>query len=96
MLVSLFYLQFNLIVGSQITILNASAFAGRIIPNMLADRFGVYNVAIPCVLSSAVLTFAMTAVRSVTGMIIFAILYGFMSGAGMYHNPWYNPLRTLM
>ena len=93
---SLFYLHFNLIVGSQITILNASAFAGRIIPNMLADRFGVYNLAIPCILSSAVLVFSMTAVRTVAGMVIFAILYGFMSGAGMYHIPWYNPLRTLM
>jgi len=52
---------------------------------MLADHFGVYNVGIPCMLSSAVLIFAMTAARTVASMIVFAILYGFASGAGMYH-----------
>jgi len=83
-LVSLLYHHFNLTVGLQVAILNASALAGRIIPNMLADRIGVYNVGIPCMLSSAVLIFAMTAVKNVAGMIVFAILYGFVSGAGKF------------
>lgn len=91
MSVSLLYCHFNLTIDLQVAILNASALAGRIIPNMLADCFGVYNVGIPCVLSCAVLIFAMTAVRTVAGMIVFAILYGFVSGAGMYHVLWLTP-----
>jgi len=67
----------------QVAILNASAIPGRIIPSMLADYFGVYNVGIPCVLSCGIIIFAMIRIETVSGMIILAILYGFMSGAGM-------------
>ena len=85
MLATLLHRHFNLIVGLQVAILNASALPGRVIPSILADRFGVLNVGIPCVLFSAVLIFVLTAVKTVGGMIVFAILYGFMSGAGMFH-----------
>jgi len=52
---------------------------------MLADRYGALNVGIPCILFTAVLIFAMTAAKTVAGMIILAILYGLVSGAGMFH-----------
>jgi len=55
---------------------------------MLADYFGVYNGGISCTLSSMVLIFAITAIRTVTGMIFFAILYRFMSGTSMYYVSW--------
>lgn len=48
---------------------------------MLADHFGPYNVAIPCVISCGLLIFAMLGVKTVAGMVVLAILYGFMSGA---------------
>jgi len=65
----------------SIAILNAAAIPGRIIPNMLADYFGPYNVAIPCVISCGLLIFAMLGIKTVAGMVVLAILYGFMSGA---------------
>lgn len=85
MLVTLLYCHFNLTVSSQVAILNISALTGWI---MLADYFGVYNGGISCTLSSMVLIFAITAIRTVTGMIFFAILYRFMSGTSMYYVSW--------
>ncbi|KAJ3572737.1 hypothetical protein NP233_g2893 [Leucocoprinus birnbaumii] len=64
-----------------VAILNAGAVPGRVIPNMMADYFGTYNVGIPMVISCGVLIFAMIGVTSVAGMVILTILYGFMSGA---------------
>ncbi|KAL9714555.1 hypothetical protein Ac2012v2_002869 [Leucoagaricus gongylophorus] len=48
---------------------------------MPADYLGTYNVGVTCVLSCGILIFAMTGIEKVSGMIILAILYGFMSGA---------------
>ncbi|KAL9708574.1 hypothetical protein Ac2012v2_008261 [Leucoagaricus gongylophorus] len=64
-----------------VAILNAGAIPGRIVPNMLADYFGTYNVGIPCVISCGILIFAMIGVKTVAGMVILAILYGAASGA---------------
>ena len=55
-------------------------------PNMPADRFGVYNAGIPCLLSCGILIFTMTCVKAVAGMIVVAMLYGFMSGACMFQS----------
>ncbi|KAF8882584.1 MFS general substrate transporter [Infundibulicybe gibba] len=65
----------------SVAILNAGAIPGRVIPNMLADHFGPYNVGIPCVISCGILIFAMIGVKTVAGVVVLTILYGFMSGA---------------
>jgi hypothetical protein len=65
----------------QLAVMNAAALPGRILPNILADRYGPYNVLIPCTVMCAVLMFCMFAITTVTGMIVFAIFYGFFSGA---------------
>lgn len=39
-------------------ILNAGSIFGRIIPGLLADRFGSLNVMVPCGLVTAILAFA--------------------------------------
>lgn len=69
---------------TQVAILNAGAIPGRIIPNMLADHFGTYNMAIPFLTACGILIFAMIGVKTVAGMVVVTILYGFMSGAGTY------------
>jgi len=65
----------------SLAVMNAAALPGRILPNILADRYGPYNVLIPCTVMCAVLMFCMFAITTVTGMIVFAIFYGFFSGA---------------
>ncbi|KAJ3493148.1 hypothetical protein NLJ89_g11085 [Agrocybe chaxingu] len=64
-----------------IAIMNAAAVPGRIFPSMLADHFGPYNVITPALLSCTVLIYAMMSIGSLGSVIVFAILYGFMSGA---------------
>ncbi|CAA7262211.1 unnamed protein product [Cyclocybe aegerita] len=70
-----------------IAILNASAILGRILPNMLADRLGPNTVIVPTVTSCAVLVYGLLGISTILGMIIFVILYGFMSGAALSLSP---------
>lgn len=65
----------------QLTFLNAGSVAGRILPPFLADYFGVYNVLLPSMAASAVMLFAMFGVKTLAGMIIVGLLFGFFSGA---------------
>ncbi|QRV85479.1 major facilitator superfamily transporter [Ceratobasidium sp. AG-Ba] len=65
----------------SLAILNASSIFGRTIPNLLADKFGIFNVIIPCSAIVGVLVFAMFGVKSAGALIVFSILYGFFSGA---------------
>ncbi|CCM00560.1 uncharacterized protein FIBRA_02594 [Fibroporia radiculosa] len=64
-----------------IAILNASSIPGRIILNLLADRFGPLNVLPLVLLTTGSLIFVMFGATNVAGVIIFSILYGFFSGA---------------
>ncbi|CCM04654.1 uncharacterized protein FIBRA_06838 [Fibroporia radiculosa] len=66
-----------------IAILNASSLPGRVIPNMLADRLGPFNVLIPVSLITSALVFAMFGAGNVGAVIVFSILYGFFSGAAI-------------
>jgi len=66
----------------SLSILNAASVFGRIIPNALADRTGPLNVLIPCCGVSSVLIIAwIGAGKSTGGVIAFAIIFGFCSGA---------------
>ncbi|RXW20849.1 hypothetical protein EST38_g4991 [Candolleomyces aberdarensis] len=64
-----------------IAILNGASSIGRIIPNLFVYRYGVFNVLVPCVATASVLVFCTLAVKDAAGTLIFAILYGFFSGA---------------
>jgi len=63
------------------SILNAGSVFGRLIPGLLADKIGSLNVIIPCTLMTAVLGFAWIGIDSFAGLVVFALLYGFSSGA---------------
>ncbi|KAJ7496787.1 MFS general substrate transporter [Mycena latifolia] len=65
----------------SLAILNAAALPGRLLPNILADRIGPYNVFIPCTAACSVLIFSMLAIQTPAGIIVFAVLFGFFSGA---------------
>ncbi|RDB17265.1 Riboflavin transporter MCH5 [Hypsizygus marmoreus] len=85
----IFFVQLNAIKNGiephlafyTIAILNAASVLGRIIPSLIVHRVGVFNVVIPCIGSAAILVFCTLVVNNVAGTMIFAILYGFFSGA---------------
>ncbi|KAG8722434.1 hypothetical protein FRC08_002415 [Ceratobasidium sp. 394] len=85
----IFYIQlFSVVHGLDSTlafyslaILNAASVFGRTIPNFIADKFGPFNLLIPCSAITGALIFAMLGVKSSGALIVFSILYGFFSGA---------------
>ncbi|CAL1703508.1 unnamed protein product [Somion occarium] len=64
-----------------LAILNAGSILGRLIPNLLADRYGNLNVMIPICFVNGILVFAMFGVKSIAGAAVFSLLYGFTSGS---------------
>ncbi|TGO56684.1 hypothetical protein BELL_1385g00020 [Botrytis elliptica] len=64
-----------------ISIVNAASLFGRIIPGLLADRFGCYNIAVIASISSGLVCTCMTKATSVAGITLFSLTYGFTSGA---------------
>jgi predicted MFS family arabinose efflux permease len=63
-----------------LAIMNSTSIFGRIIPNFLADKFGPFNVVIPCTLLSGILCFCFIEVKSSAGLIVLMAFYGFFSG----------------
>jgi hypothetical protein len=63
-------------------IMNGIGVAGRLIPAILAARyFGAFNTLIPCVFGGAVLLYSWTAVHNVQGLVVWAMVYGFLINA---------------
>ncbi|KAF2135279.1 uncharacterized protein K452DRAFT_281766 [Aplosporella prunicola CBS 121167] len=66
----------------MIAVLNAASFFGRTLPGPAADRFGRFNVMIvTMVLAGVVVLAAWIPATTNATVIVFAILYGFFSGA---------------
>ena len=63
-----------------LAILNAGSVFGRIAPNYFAQRAGPFNILIPCVILTGILTFSLISVHNQGGVIVFALIYGFFSG----------------
>lgn len=64
-----------------LAVLNAASVFGRIIPGLLADRFGALEMLTLCTLGAAVLAYVGVVINTLGGLIGFAIVYGFLSGA---------------
>ncbi|KEY65530.1 hypothetical protein S7711_08762 [Stachybotrys chartarum IBT 7711] len=66
-----------------LAIVNAASTFGRVIPGILADRWGRLNIlAIGGVLSGVVI-YCMNSASSDAGLIVFALAYGFVSGSAI-------------
>lgn len=65
----------------MLPILNAASIFGRVVPNFFADKTGPLNMLVPCALAAAILAFGWIGIMTTPGLIVFAILYGFFSGA---------------
>lgn len=64
----------------MVAIFNAGSFLGRIAPNALSDRIGVFNTFVPVTLLLGITILCMLAVRNAAGVIVEAIITGFFSG----------------
>ncbi|KAK5169418.1 uncharacterized protein LTR77_005394 [Saxophila tyrrhenica] len=63
-----------------LAILNGSSTFGRLIPNIIADRIGPFNVLTPCATMCAVLQYCLISAKSSAAVIVILALYGFFSG----------------
>ncbi|KAK0469772.1 MFS general substrate transporter [Desarmillaria tabescens] len=84
-----FYLQLNAIEHGvnenlafyTIALLNGAGAFGRVMPTITVDRIGVFSSIIPCAVACGVLIFAWVAITNPASIMVFAVLYGFFSGA---------------
>ncbi|KAK1985729.1 major facilitator superfamily transporter [Colletotrichum cereale] len=61
--------------------LNGASLFGRVIPGVLADRYGHFNVLASAVFSAGIVGFCWTAASSLAGLAVWSLAYGFCSGA---------------
>lgn len=60
--------------------LNASSFFGRVIPGLLADKYGHFNLIISAAIVSALVAFCWTEATTLAGVVVLSLAYGFTSG----------------
>lgn len=65
----------------SIAVLNAASVFGRITPGLVADQIGSLNTIIPMSSIAAVMGLAWIGIRNEAGAIVFAVIYGYASGA---------------
>ncbi|KAH8687583.1 major facilitator superfamily domain-containing protein [Tricladium varicosporioides] len=80
------YAQRKLHIGGDLpsyllTIVNASSVVGRIASGALADKFGSLEILTVCTLTSAIMIYSWMAAHNLAGIIIFALIFGCLSGA---------------
>ncbi len=66
--------------GYLLAILNAASTFGRIIPGILADRYGRINIFALGGIATGLIAFCMNNVKTNAGLIVFAVFFGFASG----------------
>ncbi|KAJ6576449.1 major facilitator superfamily domain-containing protein [Mycena vulgaris] len=64
-----------------LSMINISAIFGRTVPNWLADRFGVFQIYVPCTVITGVIGLLMFICTTPASIVAFCILYGFFSGS---------------
>ncbi|PWY94778.1 MFS general substrate transporter, partial [Aspergillus sclerotioniger CBS 115572] len=67
--------------GYLLSMVNAASTFGRIVPGILADKFGRLNTFAAGGIITGILVFCMTSATSNAGLIVYAIFFGFCSGA---------------
>lgn len=70
--------------------INAASFFGRVLPNYFADKWGkngALKCLIPCATLSSALVVSLLGVHTSAAVLIFALLFGFVSGAMLSLSP---------
>ncbi|CAK7217944.1 hypothetical protein SCUCBS95973_003320 [Sporothrix curviconia] len=65
----------------MLIIIHAASIPGRIVPSMLADKFGNMSILIPAVFFSGVITVAWIAVKTEVGLILVSVFLGLTNGS---------------
>lgn len=60
--------------------LNAASFLGRVIPGVLADRYGHFNLCAAATLCAGIVGFCWTGASDLAGVVVWSLAYGFCSG----------------
>lgn len=63
-----------------ISIVNGASFFGRVLPGIIADKYGKFNCCTLAVCFSGIIALCWTTATSVAGLVIFSAAYGFTSG----------------
>ncbi|KAI3333355.1 MFS general substrate transporter [Ustulina deusta] len=63
-----------------VAIFNGASAFGRILPNALSDKIGIFNILAPCTIITAVLMFSFIGARTEASIIALTVLSGFFSG----------------
>ena len=63
-----------------ISVVNGASLIGRILPGALADRWGHFNLLTLAALISGLIAFCWTEARSIGGLVVWSLAYGFSSG----------------
>ncbi|EIM82644.1 MFS general substrate transporter [Stereum hirsutum FP-91666 SS1] len=74
-------IPYMLYIAACASLINAAALFGRIIPSMFSQRLGIMNILISVCFACGILILALFGIRDIGSVIVFAILYGFFSGA---------------
>lgn len=64
-----------------VAVLNGASLLGRVLPGVLADRFGRLNILCAAGLSTGILIFCWPSITTSASVIVFSALFGFCSGA---------------
>ncbi|RAL06718.1 putative MFS monocarboxylate transporter [Aspergillus homomorphus CBS 101889] len=64
-----------------ISIINGASLFGRILPGILADRYGRFNCCFVATFLSGIIALCWTKATSVAGLVVFSAAYGLASGA---------------
>lgn len=64
-----------------VSIVNGASCFGRILPGIVADKYGRFNLLTLSIFSAGIIAFCWTPATSVAGVIVWTIAYGFASGA---------------
>lgn len=64
----------------MVSIVNAASLFGRILPGLMADRMGAYNIMIISAGLSGVVCTCWTEATSIAGIVVLSLAYGFVSG----------------
>lgn len=66
--------------GYYLSVLNGASLFGRVIPGILADRFGKLNMLVPHLALCVILIFIFPLCTNLGGMVTFTVLFGYASG----------------
>lgn len=64
-----------------VAIVNGASTFGRIIPGILADKYGRLNVLATASIATGIVTSCLSTATSVAGLVVYSVVFGFTSGA---------------